>query len=84
MDEGWYRLGMVVAFTLGLWEGVIAIVYRAFTDKEAGVMTAVNHLPSPWCYAAGAVVAVVAVVVVGALDRGRKRLLERRNAPSGV
>ncbi|MBC2879134.1 MULTISPECIES: hypothetical protein [Streptomyces] len=80
MDEAGYRLGMVVAFTLGLWEGVIAIVYRAFTDKGPGVMTAVNYLPSPWCYVAGAAVVVAAAVIVEALDRGRKRLPARRDA----
>ncbi|MER5785654.1 hypothetical protein ABT104_28660 [Streptomyces mobaraensis] len=83
MDEAGYRLGMAVAFMLGLWEGVIAIVYRAFTDKEAGVMTAVDYLPTPWCYVAGGAVVLVAGVVVEALDRGRKRLPARRESPGG-
>ncbi|WP_171165939.1 hypothetical protein [Streptomyces sp. I05A-00742] len=84
MDEGWYRLGMVVTLALGVWEGALAIAFRAFSDKKPNVMTAVNYLPSPWCYVAGAVVVVAAVAVIVALDAGRKQVLARRNEPSGA
>ncbi|HWO68194.1 MAG TPA: hypothetical protein VNO31_49995 [Umezawaea sp.] len=79
MDEAWYRFGMVVALFLGVWEGPIAIIFRAFTDKGPNPLVAANHLPSPWCYAVAVTAAVVALGVIAFLDARRKRALARRS-----
>ncbi|WP_433788933.1 hypothetical protein [Actinoplanes sp. CA-252034] len=74
-NEGWYRLAMVVTLALGFWEGPMAIVFRVFTDKGPTVLTAANHLPSPWCYVAAVAAAGVAFAVIAVLDVRRKALL---------
>jgi hypothetical protein len=49
----------------------MAIIFRVFTDRGPMLLTAANHLPSPWCYAAaGAAGALIAI-----LDVRRKALL---------
>ncbi|MFE0019471.1 hypothetical protein [Amycolatopsis sp. NPDC059021] len=80
MDEGWYRLGMVVVGLAGFWEGVMAIVFRLFTDKEPSVMSAANYLPAPWCYVVAGVIAAVAFAIVAALDSGHKKALARKGS----
>lgn len=80
MDEGWYRLGMLLTLVVGFWEGVMAVVFRLFTDKDPSVMTAVNYLAAPWCYVAAAGVAAVAFAVIAVLDAGHKKALARKEA----
>lgn len=75
MNEAWYRLAMILVATVGIWEGVIAAIFKIFTDKEPGVATAVNHLPEPWCYLAAAGVVVVTLVVLALLDTAHKKAL---------
>ncbi len=74
MDDGWYRLAMMLTLLAGIWEGPIAIIFRAFTDKGPSVMVAANYLPSPWCYLAAVAAAVVAFAVFAALETRRKKV----------
>lgn len=77
MNEAWYRLAMILVATLGIWQGVMAIVFKLFTDKGPSVMTAVNYLPSPWCYVAAVGVIAAALALLGVLDALHKRVLAR-------
>ncbi|GIG65699.1 hypothetical protein [Phytomonospora endophytica] len=77
MHEAWYRLAMILVVTAGFWEGVMAAVFKLFTDKEPGVATAVNHLDEPWCYVGAAGVVLLTLVVLGFLDRAHKKALAR-------
>ncbi|MFD9890405.1 hypothetical protein ACFWY9_13760 [Amycolatopsis sp. NPDC059027] len=80
MDEGWYRLGMAVVGIAGFWEGVMAIIFRLFTDKEPSVMSAANYLPAPWCYVVAGGIVVVAFAIVAALDSAHKKVLARKGS----
>ncbi|MCA6096567.1 hypothetical protein LE181_30955 [Streptomyces sp. SCA3-4] len=80
MNEGWYRLGMLLVLVAGFWEGVMAVVLRLFTDKGPGVMTAANYLPGPWCYVAAAAVVAAAFAVIALLDAGHRKVLAREKA----
>ncbi len=84
MNEAWYRLGMLVVLVAGFWEGVMAVVFRVFTEKEPGVMTAANYLPAPWCYVTAAGAALLAVVVIAVLDARHKKVLARERAGVGA
>ncbi|MFI9202290.1 hypothetical protein [Streptomyces sp. NPDC053048] len=84
MDEGWYRLGMLLVLVAGFWEGVMAIVFRVFTDKEPSVMTAVNYLPAPWCHIAAVAVMIVAFAVIAVLDARHKRVLRAGSGEGGA
>ncbi|SFF76831.1 hypothetical protein SAMN05421541_12142 [Actinoplanes philippinensis] len=53
----------------------MAIVFRVFTDREPTVLTAANHLASPWCYLAAVVATITAVAAIAVLDVRRKALL---------
>lgn len=77
MNEAWYRLAMILVATAGIWEGVIAVIFKIFTDKAPGAATAVNYLPEPWCYLAAAGVVTVALVALGLLDTAHKRVLAK-------
>ncbi|WP_206785271.1 hypothetical protein [Amycolatopsis sp. MtRt-6] len=78
MDEVWYRVGMVVAFFLGVWEGPIAIIFRAFTHKGPSPLVAANYLPSPWCYAVAGVAAIAAFGAIALLETRRKQAEARQ------
>ncbi|WKK25092.1 hypothetical protein QZH56_05585 [Streptomyces olivoreticuli] len=82
MDEAWYRLGMLLTFIAGFWEGAAALFFRLFTGKEPSVMIAVDYLPSPWCYIGAVAVMAVTFGVVAVLDAGHKKALARRGAKS--
>ncbi|AGZ42407.1 hypothetical protein [Actinoplanes friuliensis] len=73
MDDGWYRLGMLLTLAAGIWEGPIAIIFRAFTDKKPTVLTAANYLPAPWCYLAAVAAAAAAFAVIAALETRRRK-----------
>ncbi|MEV4283663.1 hypothetical protein [Actinoplanes xinjiangensis] len=75
MNEAWYRLAMIVVLAVGFWEGPMAIIFRVFTDKGPTLLTAANHLPSPWCYVAAGAAAGAAVALIALLDVRRKALL---------
>lgn len=77
MNEAWYRLAMILVATIGIWQGVMAIIFKLFTNKGPSVMTAVNYLPIPWCYLAAIGVIVATLVVLGVLDTLHKRALAR-------
>jgi hypothetical protein len=79
VDEAWYRLGMVVVLFLGVWEGVIAIIFRVFTDKGPNPLVAVNYLPGPWCYVVAVAAVVTAFVVIAVLETRRKEVLARKD-----
>jgi hypothetical protein len=74
MDDGWYRLAMMLTLLVGIWEGPIAIAFRVFTDKGPNVMVAANYLPSPWCYVAAVGAAVVAFAVIAVVETQRKKV----------
>jgi hypothetical protein len=74
MNEAWYRLGMILTLAVGVWEGAMAIIFKLFTDKGPSVMTAVNYLPSPWCYLAAVGVMAAALAVIAVLDAKHKRV----------
>jgi hypothetical protein len=61
---------------LGLWEGVLAIVFRLVTHKPANWLTAANYLPAPWCYLAAVGAALLAYGVLAVLDSARKKQLD--------
>jgi hypothetical protein len=75
VDDGWYRLAMILTLIAGIWEGPIAIIFRVFTDKGPSVMVAANYLPSPWCYVAAGAAAVAAFAVIAVLDTRRKKAM---------
>ena len=75
MDDGWYRLAMLLTLFAGIWEGPIAIIFRVFTDKGPNVMVAANYLPSPWCYVAAVAATVVAFAVIAVLEIRRKKVM---------
>jgi hypothetical protein len=75
VDDGWYRLAMVLTLLAGIWEGPIAIIFRVFTDKGPNVMVAANYLPSPWCYVAAVAAAVIAFAVIAVLETRRKKVM---------
>ena len=78
MNEGWYRLGMLLVLVAGAWEGAMAIVFRLFTAKGPSVLTAANYLPSPWSYLVAVGAMIAAVAVIAALDTGHKKALMRQ------
>ncbi|WP_430782432.1 hypothetical protein [Actinoplanes sp. G11-F43] len=75
MDDGWYRLAMLLTLAAGVWEGPIAIIFRVFTDKGPSVMVAANYLPAPWCYAAATAAALAAFAVIALLETRRRRTM---------
>ncbi len=75
MDEGMYRLAMLLVAVAGIWEGLIAVIFRLFTDKGPSVMTAANYLDAPWCYVVAGLVVVVALGLLSVLDKAHKRVL---------
>ena len=79
MDEAWYRVGMVVALFLGVWEGPIAIIFRVFTDKGPNPLVAANYLAGPWCYVVAGAAAVIAFGVIAFLETRRTRALAHQD-----
>jgi hypothetical protein len=77
VDDGWYRLAMLLTLAAGVWEGPVAVVFRAFTDKGPTMLTAANYLPSPWCYVVAGGAAVVAFIGLAVLETRRKRAMAR-------
>lgn len=75
MDDGWYRLAMLLTLVVGVWEGPIAIIFRAFTDKAPFVLVAANYLPAPWCYVVAAMAAALAFTVIAVLETRRKNAM---------
>jgi hypothetical protein len=75
VDDGWYRLAMVLTLFLGIWEGPIAIIFRLFTDKGPNVMVAANYLSSPWCYLGALPATVVAFAAIAVLETRRKKVM---------
>jgi len=73
MDEGMYRLVMVVVGFFGIWEGIIALIYRLWTDKRPNLLTAANYLDAPWCYVVAGGTIVVAGLLLAVLEKGRAR-----------
>jgi hypothetical protein len=63
---------MVVALFLGVWEGVMAIIFRMFTDKGPNPLVAANYLSSPWCYVVAVAAAVTAFTVIAVLEIRRQ------------
>ena len=55
---------------------LIAIIFRAFTDKGPNVLVAANYL-SPWCYVAAGAAMVMAFAVIATLDTRHKKVLAR-------
>ncbi|MEU4602820.1 hypothetical protein AB0F43_07570 [Kribbella sp. NPDC023972] len=77
MDEGWYRFAMVVVAFFGVWEGVITLIFRLWTDKEPTALTAANHLDAPWCYIVAAGAIVVALALLAVLGNARAKVLAK-------
>lgn len=75
MNEGWYRLLSVLVLVAGFWEGPAAILYRIVSDDDGTVMRAANYLDAPWNYVASGAVIVVTVLLLGVLDKGRRKAL---------
>ena len=75
MDDAGYRLAMLLTLVAGTWEGPVAIVFRAFTDKGPNVLVAANYLPAPWCYIVAVAAAAAAFAVIAVLEIRRKRLI---------
>lgn len=73
VDDGWYRLAMLLTLIAGVGEGPIAIVFRAFTDKGPNALVAANYLPAPWCYVVAVAAGVVAFAAIAVLETSRKR-----------
>ena len=73
MNEAWYRLAMILVATVGIWEGVMAVIFKLFTDKAPSPATAVNYLDEPWCYVGAAGVVVATLVVLALLDAAHKK-----------
>ncbi|MBB4693643.1 hypothetical protein [Paractinoplanes abujensis] len=71
MDDGWYRLAMLLTLVAGVWEGPIAILFRLFTDKGPNALVAANYLPAPWCYVVAVAAAGVAFAVLAVLENRR-------------
>jgi hypothetical protein len=57
---------------------LIAIIFRAFTDKGPNVLVAANYLPTPWCYVAAGAAMVMAFAVIATLDTRTRRCLRAR------
>lgn len=83
MNEAWYRLGMLLVLAAGVWEGLLAIVFRVFTDKAPNALTAANYLPAPWCYLAAVGATIVAFAVIVFLEAAHRRALAREERPGG-
>ncbi|MBG0831601.1 hypothetical protein HS041_28115 [Planomonospora sp. ID67723] len=75
MDEGWYRLAMLVTLIAGVWEGPMAIIFRVFTDKGPNPLVAANYLPAPWCYVVAVAAAAIALAVIAVLDTRHKKAM---------
>lgn len=73
MSDAGYRGIMAVVGCLGVWEGIVAIVFRLFTHKPPNWLTAANYLPTPWCYVAAVGAALLAYGVLALLDSARKK-----------
>jgi hypothetical protein len=73
MDDGWYRLAMLLTLVVGMWEGPIAIVFRVFTDRGPNPLVAANYLPAPWCYVAAVAAAALAFAVIALLETRREK-----------
>ncbi|MET7279698.1 hypothetical protein ABZS29_15785 [Kribbella sp. NPDC005582] len=73
MDEAMYRLVMLVVAVFGIWEGLIALIFRLWTDKRPNLLTAANYLDAPWCYVVAAGIIVVALLLLAVLEKGRAR-----------
>lgn len=71
MDDGYYRLAMLLTLVAGFWQGPMAIIFRVFTDKEPNVLVAANYLPAPWCYVVAVAAAGVAFAVIAVLETRR-------------
>lgn len=82
MNEGWYRLAMLLTLVAGVWEGPMAIIFRAFTDKGPNVLLAANYLPAPWCYVVAVAAALVAFAVIAVLDILHKKAMSFRGSGS--
>ncbi|MCS7483751.1 hypothetical protein ACFFQW_34985 [Umezawaea endophytica] len=76
MDDGWHRLAMLLTLMVGVWEGPIAIIFRAFTDKGPNALVAANYLPAPWCYATAVAAGAVAFAVIAVLETSRKHAMK--------
>ncbi len=74
MNEAWYRLLMLLTLIAGVWEGPMAIIFRAFTDKGPNMLVAANYLPTPWCYVGAVAAAAVALAVIAVLDVRHKKV----------
>ncbi|RJQ79007.1 hypothetical protein D5S17_11380 [Pseudonocardiaceae bacterium YIM PH 21723] len=77
MDEGYYRLIMSLVGCAGVYEGPVAVFHRVWLHKEPHWLTAANYLSAPWCYVVAAGATLIAVVILGILDQGRKRAVLR-------
>jgi hypothetical protein len=77
VDDATYRLAMLVTLIAGVWEGPMAIIFRAFTDKSPNVLVAANYLPTPWCYLAAIAAAACAFATIAILETRRKRVCDR-------
>lgn len=75
MDDGWYRLAMLLTLIAGVWEGPVAIIFRAFTDKGPNALVAANYWPAPWCYIAAVAATAVAFAVIALLETSRKHAM---------
>lgn len=73
MDDAGYRLAMLLTLIAGFWEGPMAVILRAFTDKGPNVLVAANYLPAPWCYVAAVAAAALAFAVIAVLERRRQK-----------
>ncbi|SNY36994.1 hypothetical protein [Paractinoplanes atraurantiacus] len=80
MDDGWYRLAMILTLFIGIWQGPIAIIFRVFTDKEPSWLVAANYLPAPWCYIVAVAAGAFAFVVIAVLETRRKRAVAQTSA----
>lgn len=77
MDDGWYRLGEIVIATIGIREGVVAIVMQLIGRGHADWTSLPLYLPNPWNYTAAAGVVVVAFIALAALGRARLAAVAR-------
>lgn len=84
MDEARYRLLMLITLIVGFWEGPMAIVFRAFTDKGPNALVAANYLAAPWCYVVALAAAAVAFAVIAVLETRRKRAMSAAAGSAGT
>ena len=68
-----YRLVMVIVAFFAIWEGVIALIYRLWTEKQPNLLTAANYLDAPWCYVVAAGTILVALPLLAVLEKRRAR-----------